>query len=118
QPQTEPFIHDGPISVARLRADGRVAATAYQDRTVRLWSAEMRQAEPLTLALGRTGLEAQWSPSGERVMYTYPAGNRAELAFSNSRTGAADAPPAELDGGAFFAQWSPAARPLGVAMET
>jgi WD40 repeat protein/serine/threonine protein kinase len=107
QPQTEPFIHDGPISAASLRADGRLVATASQDRTVRLWSTEMRPAEPLTLARGRAAWEAQWSPSGERVMYTYDAGNRPELGFSNGRTGAADAPPAELDGIAFFAQWSP-----------
>jgi WD40 repeat protein len=108
QPQTEPFIHDGPISVARLRADGRVVATASQDRTVRLWSAEMRPAQPLTLAPGRAVWEAQWSPSGERITYTYAVGNRTEIGFSNARSGAADAPPAELDGNvAYFAQWSP-----------
>jgi WD40 repeat protein len=106
-PQTEPFIHDGPITAVRLRADGRVVATASQDRTVRLWSAEMRPAEPLTLAFGGPVWEAQWSPSGDRIMYAYVAGNRMEMRVSDSRTGAADAPPAELDGSArWFAQWS------------
>jgi eukaryotic-like serine/threonine-protein kinase len=117
--QTEPFVHDAPFSGAQLRSDGRVVATASQDRTVRLWSTQMRQAEPMTLARVHTAWEAQWSPSGERIMYTCLAGNRPEIGFSNGRTGAADAPPAELEGAEFahFAQWSPDGTRVAAAVD-
>src|SRR5262249_7921866 len=115
---TEPFIHEGPFSAASLRSDGRVAATASQDRTVRIWSAEMRRAEPLTLAVGDAAWEAQWSPSGDRIMSISVNGKHAQMSFWDARTGAALGPPTALDTVAYFAQWAPDASRVATASQT
>jgi WD40 repeat protein len=104
-PQTEPFIHAGPISGASLRSDGRVIATASQDRTVRIWSVEMRQAEPLTFQVG-SAHEAQWSPSGDRILSTAGPGTHSQMQVWDARTGKALCSP-QLVEGADFGQWTP-----------
>jgi WD40 repeat protein len=105
--QTEPFIHDSPFLVTWLRPDGRVAATASQDRTVRLWSVEMQKPEPLTLPVGEQVWEAQWSPSGDRIFTTSAMETNSHLRLWDTRSGAPLGPPVQLESVAWFGQWSP-----------
>jgi WD40 repeat protein len=106
-PLSEPFIHDGPISLARGSPLGTVVATASQDRTVRVWSTEMRKADPLVLPVDHEVWEAQWSPSGDRIFTISATGTNAQLRLWDARTGAPLGPPQQLESEAFFAQWAP-----------
>jgi WD40 repeat protein len=116
--QTEPFIHDGPFLVTWLCPDGRVAATASQDRTVRLWSVEMERAQPLTLALGQQVWEAQWSPAGDRFFSTSVMGSDSQMRVWDARSGAALSPPVQLEHVAYFGQWSPDGTRIATAAQT
>lgn len=114
-PQTEPFIHSGPIFAAKLRSDGRVVATASQDGTVRIWSVEMRKAEPMTFQVG-AAYEAQWSPSGDRILTTSVAGTHSQMQVWDARSGKALCSPQAY--GANFAQWAPDATRFVTAADT
>jgi serine/threonine protein kinase/WD40 repeat protein len=116
--QTEPFIHDGPFLVTWLRPDGRLAATASQDRTVRLWSVEMQKPEPLTLPVGEQVWEAQWSPSGDRIISTSGVKSNSQLRLWDARSGAALGPPVQLEDVAWFGQWSPDGTRIATAAQT
>jgi WD40 repeat protein len=117
-PLTETFIHDGPISIARLSPDGTVVATASQDRTVRIWSSEMRTADPLILPVGQEVWEAQWSPSGDRIFSISGAGTNAQLRLWDAQTGTALGPHQQLESEAFFAQWAPDGTRIAAALLT
>jgi WD40 repeat protein/serine/threonine protein kinase len=116
--QTEPFIHNGPFLVARLRSDGRVAATASQDRTVRLWSVEMERAEPLTLPVGQPAWEAQWSPSGDRILSTSGVATNGQMRLWDARSGAPLGPAVQLEHVAWFGQWAPDGTRVASAAQT
>src|SRR5262249_39695891 len=116
--QTEPFTHDGPFLVTWLRPDGRVAATASQDRTVRLWSVEMEKAEPLTLPVGQQVWEAQWSPSGDRIFSTSAMGSDSQMRVWEARSGAALGLPVQRENVAYFGQWSPDGTRIATAAQT
>jgi WD40 repeat protein len=115
--QTEPFTHDGPFLVTSLRPDGRVAATASQDRTVRLWSVEMQKAEPLTLPVGEQVWEAQWSPSGDRI-FSASGWEGHSLRLWDARSGAALGPPVQLESVAWFGKWAPDGSRIATAAQT
>jgi WD40 repeat protein/serine/threonine protein kinase len=116
--QTEPFTHDGPFLVTWLRPDGRVAATASQDRTVRLWSVEMQKPEPLTFPPGQAVWEAQWSPSGDRIFSVCAMEHKSYLRVWDARSGVARGPPAQLEDVAYFGQWSPDGTRIATAAQT
>jgi WD40 repeat protein/serine/threonine protein kinase len=105
--RTEPFVHEGPIPIAKLSPDGKVVATASQDRTVRIWSAEMQKPEPLTLPVGQQVWEARWSPSGDRIFSISGQASNSHLRLWDARAGAPVGPPIQLQSEAYFAQWSP-----------
>jgi WD40 repeat protein len=116
--QTEPFINDRPFLVAWLRPDGRVAATASQDRTVRLWSVEMQKPEPLTLPVGEQVWEAQWSPSGDRIFSTSGVGTNSQMRLWDTRNGAPLGSLVQLEDEAWFGQWSPDGTRIATAAQT
>ncbi|HTL56275.1 MAG TPA: protein kinase [Candidatus Limnocylindrales bacterium] len=104
--QTELFIHGGPISAEKFSPNGRIVATASQDRTVRLWSVQMRPAEPLNLPVGSEVYEAQWSPAGDRILSSSGISS-GQVRLWDARTGATLQLLANLDGVIFWAQWAP-----------
>jgi WD40 repeat protein/serine/threonine protein kinase len=106
-PQLEPFFHEGWITKQALRLDGRIVATASQDRTVRIWSAEMGKAQPVVLQMAGDVWEAQWSPAGDRVLATCTTEQGAELGLWDARTGAALVAPIKAERLLFFANWAP-----------
>src|SRR5262245_616721 len=105
--QAEPFIHDAPISTAKFAPDGKIVATASQDRTVRLWSAEMERPFPLTLraSMPASMWEAQWSPSGDRVLSAALLEGKCELTIWGAGDGALKQQ-RTLDESVYFARWS------------
>jgi WD40 repeat protein len=107
RPQLEPFFHEGWINHQALSRNGRIVATASQDRTVRIWSAEMGKAEPLVLQMAGDVWEAQWSPAGDRILATCTTEKGAELGLWDTRTGAALVPTIKADQLLFFAKWAP-----------
>jgi WD40 repeat protein/serine/threonine protein kinase len=107
QPQLEPFFHDSWITHRTLHPDGRTVATASQDGTVRVWSAEMGKPEPITLQTGGNVWEAQWSPGGDRILATCTPETGPELRLWDARTGAALVPPIKTDNWLFVAKWAP-----------
>jgi WD40 repeat protein len=110
---TEPFIHDAPVSIAEFSPNGRIIATGSQDRTVRIWSAEMAKREPLTLQVGGGVWEAQWSPSGQRLMIISSDEGGTRLQVRDARNGTPLWPPRDLPSAVFFAQWAPDGTRLG-----
>jgi len=112
RPQAEPFIHESPILLAKFSPDGRVVATASQDRTVRIWSMAMSQPEGLPLSVdssvsGANVWEAQWSPDGNQVLSAAARGEKGELLLWDAHSGALLKPPRNLDALVFFAHWAP-----------
>jgi WD40 repeat protein len=105
-PRLEPFFHDGWILKAKLHPSGKIAATASQDRTVRMWSVEMQRPEPVTLQAGGPVMEAAWSPSGDRILSASSSESGAELRLWNARSGAALIPP-RRGRGFYVAKWAP-----------
>jgi WD40 repeat protein/serine/threonine protein kinase len=106
RPRVEPFFHDGWILNAKLHPAGRIAATASQDRTVRVWSVEMEKAEPITLQADGPVLEAAWSPVGDRILSASSSENGAELRLWDARSGAALIPPWRGQG-FYVGKWAP-----------
>jgi WD40 repeat protein len=105
--ESEGFFHDGWIVDAKLDPEGRLAATASLDHTVRLWSIEMGAALPITLQAGTPVYEAQWSPSGDAIMSTSFGEAGAFLQLWNAQTGRLRVPVQPLGGVAYFAAWAP-----------
>jgi WD40 repeat protein/serine/threonine protein kinase len=116
--QTEPFIHDGPFLATWLRPDGRLAATASQDRTVRLWSVEMQKPEPLMLPVGEQAWEAQWSPSGDRIFSISGMGTNFQMRLWGAGSGAPLGSAVQLESVAWFSQWSPDGTRIATAAQT
>jgi len=106
EPHAAPFFHDGWIRAWRLHRSGKVA-TAAEDRTVRIWSVEMERAKPITVQVGGEVWDAQWSPSGERILSVSLMGGHSEIRLWDGQNGVPVTPPKTNAGNIHFAQWSP-----------
>jgi WD40 repeat protein/predicted Ser/Thr protein kinase len=102
----EPFVHEGWIIASKLHSDGKVAATASQDRTARIWSVEMARPEPITLQVGAAVYEAQWSPLGDTVLSASVGDTGGAMRLWNARTGVAVTPSLQVSQVVYMASWS------------
>ena len=104
--RVEPFFHDGWIVASKLHPNGKTVATASQDRTARIWSVEMGKAEPLTLPVGGAIYEAQWSPSGDKILSASIREGATKFQLWHGQTGAPLIPPRDSGDLIYFASWS------------
>jgi WD40 repeat protein len=116
-PLTEPFFHDGWVVDAKVHPSGRIAATASQDRTVRIWSVEMGKVEPMTLPVGGPVWEAAWSPAGDRILSASVPESGPEFRLWDAHSGAALIPARKIPDRFYFAKWAPDGKRFATASQ-
>jgi WD40 repeat protein/serine/threonine protein kinase len=116
-PRMEPFFHGGWILDAKLHPNGKLGATASQDRTVRIWSVEMGGIEPTTLQVGGEVHEARWSPSGEKILSATIRDKDAELRLWDGRSGSALTLPLSSGDVVYSAAWAPDGKSFATASQ-
>jgi WD40 repeat protein len=105
RPQLEPFFHESWIRKSIFQSNG-IAVTACEDHTARIWSVKMSHSEPVTLELGGPVWDAQWSPSGKRVLTASERDGHGEIRLWDPQTGAPIIPARVIGGPVLFVQWT------------
>jgi eukaryotic-like serine/threonine-protein kinase len=105
RPRGEALYHDGWIDNSKLHPNGRLVATAAQDRTARVWSVQMQRPEPITLRAGDAVWEAQWNPTADKIISAAAQDGVMHLQLWDGRTGQPLTSPRPQS--ASLAAWSP-----------